>query len=300
MRLSKTDKTKEAYIKRAESIVIRYSREKNIAWDTDYNQFIEWFGDLRPNLRKASWRQYKASLVYYSDFKNCPVKYIIKIKNLNGTLCKTKSNNTSANKVKKITDEEMVELTEYLLTKSNKWDHFLQRWLDVGIITGLRPQEWESAYIQGDVLVVHNAKNTNGRCFAASRMLDLSNLCFDDLRDVDLFLKSLKDRRKQDSFDSIYKACRDRLHYVTRKLWPKRKKYLSLYSARHQFCANAKRMFSKVEVAAMMGHKNEATATEHYGKRVDGVDLPTFILPDPEQVRLVQREEKPVFHKNVQ
>ena len=46
---------------------------------------------------------------------------------------------------------------------------------------------------------------------------------------------------------------------------------ITLYTARHQFSANAKSDgLSKEEVAALMGHASIYTAGEHYGKRRGG------------------------------
>jgi len=72
-------------------------------------------------------------------------------------------------------------------------------------------------------------------------------------------------------FELFYSHCRACLYEATRALWPKRKQHISLYSARHQFAANAKFNGLPLEhIAALMGHASIETATAHYGRRSAG------------------------------
>ncbi|MGD9889291.1 MAG: integrase family protein [Halothiobacillaceae bacterium] len=55
---------------------------------------------------------------------------------------------------------------------------------------------------------------------------------------------------------------------LMRALWPRRKKKISLYSARHQFAADAKSADLMPEmIAALMGYAVTETHQTHYGKR---------------------------------
>jgi integrase len=182
-------------------------------------------------------------------------------------------------------------LTEYFSEQNSKWDSLAISWLQSAIITGLRPQEWETAQLDGFKLIVKNAKNTNGRCFSSHRTLDLSQISEEDYDDIETFISQLNlhVRENNNNFEYVYKQCRNRLYKVTRKLWPGRDKYPALYTGRHQFSANAKRNQNREEVAALMGHKNDATATEHYGKRRHGEEKTDMVRPDPNEVAQVER-----------
>lgn len=290
--ITRTSDTEEKYTKKAIALLSQFEEDHNIPWDSDFSIFKGWLEEKRSDLKKASWRQYRAALVYHLNTINSNQEHISYISNISTAKCKRKSRKTSAQKEKKITQNEMFDLAEYLLEGRSKWDSLICSWLETSIITGLRPQEWESADLDGLYLKVQNAKNTNGRCFSSSRTLDLSQLEEDDYDTIETFMGRLHFvvMEHEGDFQHVYTQCRVRLYEVTRKLWPSRDRYPTLYTGRHQFSANAKKNQSRSNVAALMGHKTDATATEHYGKRVHGEELPTMVLPIPEEVKMVERK----------
>jgi hypothetical protein len=78
------------------------------------------------------------------------------------------------------------------------------------------------------------------------------------------------------------------LSRIVRKRWPNRDSHITLYSLRHQFSANAKASgFTRLEIAAMMGHAVDDTAVVHYGRKRSGFDL-VRISPDPADVARVK------------
>lgn len=73
------------------------------------------------------------------------------------------------------------------------------------------------------------------------------------------------------TFEQYYTRCRKALQRACRQLWPKREYHITLYTGRHQFCANLKVAGrSRAEVAYEMAHGSEETAGTHYGKRRSG------------------------------
>lgn len=65
-------------------------------------------------------------------------------------------------------------------------------------------------------------------------------------------------------------------------LWPRRVQHYVLYSTRHTFAAAAKIIFARAEVAALMGHAVDDTATKHYSRPPKGSKrLPAIELPRP-------------------
>ncbi len=291
MDVTRIKKTEEDYAKKASSLLTRYEKETGKVWDSDFQDFNVWLKSIRSGLMKASWRQYRAALIYYLGSLGADNEQLKLVKNITTAKCKRKSNKTSTQKEKKITQEEMETLVEFFSEQKSKWDSLLISWLQSAIITGLRPQEWETVQLDGFKLIVKNAKNTNGRCFSSHRTLDLSRISEDDYDDLETFISQLNlyVREHGNSFEHVYKQCRNRLYKVTRKIWPGRNKYPALYTGRHQFSANAKKNQNLEEVAALMGHKNNATATEHYGKKVHGEKKTDMVLPDPNEVALVER-----------
>src|SRR3546814_8562436 len=85
----------------------------------------------------------------------------------------------------------------------------------------------------------------------------------------------------QGGFGKLYAGCQRLLYKANRALWPRASRIYSLYSARHQFGANAKQKLSREEVAALMGHITIDTAARHYGRRRVGTPRTTTPKPDP-------------------
>ena len=77
--------------------------------------------------------------------------------------------------------------------------------------------------------------------------------------------------KTDDSWLKYYNGVRLTIHRIVRDIFPNRRKYPSLYSTRHQFAANLKAAeFTKCEIAALMGHAVDTTATMHYGRKRHG------------------------------
>ena len=71
--------------------------------------------------------------------------------------------------------------------------------------------------------------------------------------------------------------------------FPTRKEKISLYSLRHQFSANAKMSgFTREEIAALMGHVVDDTATVHYAKKRSGHSV-CMVMADPEEVKRIRK-----------
>lgn len=91
------------------------------------------------------------------------------------------------------------------------------------------------------------------------------------------------------------KALQDLLGALSRRLWPNRAKHFALYSCRREFIAQAKMVYSPVEVAALVGHSVDRTAQSHYGrvtKSSGGRDI-TLPTPDPDDVARVRENVAP-------
>ena len=73
------------------------------------------------------------------------------------------------------------------------------------------------------------------------------------------------------------------------KLFPKKTK-ITLYSCRHQCIADLKHNgYQLSEIAAIVGHGNDATATEHYGKKRYGRKRGGLPQPNPNDVAKIKQ-----------
>jgi len=315
--VTKNNETKAAYLDRAKSLLERY--EKSVATNS-YQQrdFVKWVVDLKPEISRSTWRQYKASIVWYLELKK-EVDLTNYLKEVSNDGCKDYKNlsianrKTSAKKKKSITEREEECITNYLQDSTNEsfWSKPTLAFFKAILATGLRPDEWQSSVLITEssehstlldlpVLKVKNSKATNGRSHGEFRFLHLGDIDDSDLLYVRIALQYanphsqkgwMTQEGKAESWYEYYKYIRSRLYRVTSKLFPVAVRRVTIYSCRHQFIANLKKAkYSREEIAAMVGHGTDETATTHYGRTKYGrtrKGLPKPNMEDVSRVRLV-------------
>lgn len=286
--MEKTDKTKKEYIRRAKNLLASYKDETFEDWRDNPLQAVQYIAEKRYEWSMSTWRLYKSSLIYFMQNYG-PIEAVQYLTAITSQDCQKNSDRTSSKKTKHIPKEDLQTLLEYIESSNSKYKHLLSLWLKSTILTGLRPIEWDSAYInKNDALYVYNAKNTNDRSFEDQRVLFLDNLSEGQKNIIKLFLEKLNSMKKEKSFDHIYQTCKKNLYLIQNKIWPKRKKKYALYSARHQFISNHKKNdINRQELAALLGHKTTKTASFHYSKGVYGYD--EFLYPIHTKEDIVER-----------
>lgn len=273
-----------------------------------FNTVLWYCKEKAHNYSPSAWRYYRSAFNFYAnnEFNHDRIskEKLTKIKDI---LASTKSGQktyipkrTSANKAKSLNEKDIKALLEKLVSSNNKWSTAVGLWIQAGIIAGLRPIEWSTVEINRDqkgkmFLVVKNAKNTNNRSHGENRTIDLSFLNSEEEKLIDNHIRVAKGFYENGLWKKYYEGCSNLLRIVTRKLWPKRTKYPTLYTFRHQFSANIKASgYTPEEVAALMGHASDQTAQEHYGKKRYGKKGkgPT---PDKNDVKNVKIKTKQKF-----
>lgn len=295
---TRTKKTEDDYIKKSiqsMSFVYKKYKGKEQAEKIKYDVFLNekkytvvplfetvvWFCKNKAhNYKSSTWRYYRSSFLYYAKILLNEEKISnINYEKLKELLEKTKSGEkeflperTSAKKSKYINDKDLKILINELKKSNNKWKVTTIIWIQSGILTGLRPVEWNSAEIIADdnkfIIKVKNAKNTNNRSHGEYRKIDLSYLEKKEKDMIDKQIKIAKNFYEKNIWKEYYEGCSNLLRYTTRKIFKDKKKFPTLYSCRHQFSANIKASgYTTNEVAALMGHASDKTAQEHYGKK---------------------------------
>lgn len=179
---------------------------------------------------------------------------------------------TSGQKAKRLATPDLRRLMGALKDSRSRWGNMTAIWIYAGYLTGLRPAEWATAKVGKNlkgqmVLTVENAKATNARSFGETRDIQLTKMTPKDLACIEEQVRVSNEWHKAGRFEEFYDGCRFLLLGVNKRLWPKRTTHPTLYTSRHMFASNAKSVFSKVEVAALMGHGSADTAGLHYGKK---------------------------------
>ena len=293
MSLSRTAKTEQFYLETASSLLRQFRISTGmVRWSEDPLAFYRWIQDRVESWKPATWRVNRASLVFY--FESAGENELASmIKNIGSERCARVSTNTSAQKAKTLPTSDIKQILDFLEKKPGPSEILLGLWLLAGRITGLRPSEWENAVLEGEKLIVRNAKTTNGRSHGPSRTLLLHDLPGEQKEVVFLFIQGLQKRLSETgSMSRIYGTAKRRLHRICREIWPNRKKYPTLYSGRHQFSADLKRSgVSEEEIAALFGHATVRTAMMHYGRKNYGEDGYAFVQADKTNVESVRKYE---------
>lgn len=299
-RPTRSDSTQASYQRRARDLVRRCRRELVIHDNEalDYRRFVGWLITNKTQWSRPTWRQYKAAVAYMLEIETQLRHDPIAQEALETLLpvdvdgCPATTKRTSGSKLKRFPIKDYRQILRVLEDQPNQWAADLQRWLAAALLTGLRPREWAQAYLttrEGeDALVVVNAKATNQRAHGPTRTILLGGLTHDERALIKKHCERASVFEKAGQFPQFYHGCAAVLSRTVRRLWPKRTEYVTLYSTRHQFSADAKASgLLPEELAALMGHAVDTTATKHYGKKTAGFDM-IRVRPDPKEVAKVR------------
>lgn len=262
--------TVERYKLVASRLITRYARETEKAWEDDPGAFIQWMLKLGTSLAPSTWRQYRRAIEETLGHR-IPEPWMQRLGAFRAHKPKTQRLSTG-NRPKKLPLDDLKSMLHAAQEKRSKWVYTALTCLLATLVTGLRPVEWWDAELEGDWLLVRNAKYSthNGRparAFAPYRHLWIGELRDAERNAIQTFLEVIKTLDYQAA-----KAAMDLALYRLQKgLWPRRKHFYSLYSARHQCIANAKRDGSSSDaLAALVGHLSRETARRHYGRSQAG------------------------------
>lgn len=300
---TRIEKTEQRYRRRTKNLVAQCRKKLNIlnTEHLDYRRFVGWLITQKPNWSRDTWRQYKASVMFFleNEVENgneIASEAMDVLSPVDVTGCLKKTNKTSGTKQKKVPLKEYKAIIKNINDFESPWAEDVERWIGSSLLTGLRPVEWANASIatiDGVIaLIVQNAKATNDRAHGVSRTIYLDGLTDDEINMISKHVERANSFEKAGDYNRFYHGCAATLSRSIKRLWPKRESRITLYSMRHQFSANAKASgFTREEIAALMGHAVDTTATEHYGKKTAGYDM-IRVRPDPKEVAKIRRAFK--------
>jgi integrase len=285
----KSDKTIASYLERSAQIVARFTRETGLCVFKDQFRFEMWLSQKKTTWTQSTWRRYKAGLIVWCD-KEDYASLKIALKNTSNEGCKddkcrlpAKERKTSGKRAKKVSDEELktIKNATKSLPKRSYWAREGMSVFFTCLYTGMRPCELETAEIipgefPGDeVIKITNGKQDKERAHGEFRHLTITDFPSSWKADIRKQLSRSKRTRNATGHKISHKTY---IHHagigfsnLIQRLFPNKDLHITIYTARHQFSANAKRNGkSREQVAAMMGHRTTRTAGLHYGKRRSG------------------------------
>ena len=283
--------TASRYEKVARQWRARYTRETGLEPESDCAAFQAWRWERYTTLSPVSRRQYHAALTYYQGehHPGCMPDPILEGLPDRKTIKKEHGKRTSANKAKSFPPKVGDAVLSALQNAADQakgsvtygvWAYHLFR---AGLRFGLRPVEWRGArfiYLENGELAleVPNAQNSYGRAFGPTRTLIVNekNLKRIDRLALDsaLWLTEQTFHMKDKDYQKILEGAEQQMRFILRSCGTPcqlRNGNITLYTARHQFSANAKSDgLTREEIVALMGHASIGTAGLHYGKRRSG------------------------------
>lgn len=219
---------------------------------------------------------------------------ILKNKNNGGT--KLNSEATSARVAKWFPEFQRGIVLAALSKSHSRYASFLQDYILATIATGHRPLEWyktEKLHEQTDyclILRIWNRKYTNDRSNGLYRTLRWKYMDSNVLAAINRMLQAAAECETEINFDKLLRNSEKYLCVLCGKIFPDAAKGIALYSCRHQFAANMKRIYSKAEVATVLGHASDATAFRAYGviddARESGGSGAISNIPEPDQAEV--------------
>lgn len=248
--------------------------------DRDY---VDWLIEVkRPQLKESSWRQYRCAAAYALEkVGGCePLALASRLRATEPSAANVRSalpRRTSAMKSKRPPQADMDRLNAKILASRSPYRNQLCAYLKAATMTGLRPCEWPSVKLrlQDDTLIVTvtNAKANDLRAHSAERTLMFVRLSRKYVQPLSDWLDAVM--RAGEDYPRLLKALGDALRWFTRRTFPQRSDWPTLYTPRHLFAANAKARYADdpaqlAIVAALLGHSSDATATKHYAKGAGG------------------------------
>ena len=261
----------------------------------------------RSHLAKRTWQVYKSACVAHMEHFAAQTSdpalaqeyrhasSILKVETQTEAL--TRGTQGSSLKGKRVLEDDHNKLVAYLETRRHvdKWAAITQTLCQASYLTGLRPGEWRGAWVErsadGQVLLsVSNAKNTQGRANGDRRHLDLGELTAAEVDLIENMAQAASHYdESEDTWASVQTKVANYLYQTVRKVFGRRKRYLSLYSYRHQFSADSKATWSQQEVAALMGHGSDETAARNYARASVGRKGHSKVKPLQAEVATVRR-----------
>lgn len=163
-----------------------------------------------------------------------------------------------------------VEKDEHILLKrhlTHKGDKCLVAMIEIARIVGCRPIEMMTLKLHDNhQILITGAKKTEDGLRGMDRTLILSPTDYKVVASAIITLHEYKHTQAL-SADQLQSRLQHRLATATKRLWPRRKHQITLYSYRHQMGSDLKASGrSKTEVAAIMGHQS-VDSVSRYGNR---------------------------------
>lgn len=318
-----TEKLYEQKVQQLERRIQRRRKERHVAgenfmlWEepVTLTGLARFFVAEEGNWQAATMRVYRAALLHhFAQFDTLEAReaellvtfededgeeraHRLERNRLRRKAAKKSEPRTSTKKLKTLSRDKLSQLIKRLQATSSQYGEAAADWLTAGALTGLRPCEWQHAEIveveDKTILRVKNAKYTHNRAHGQYRSLDISDVDGPDLTTIRRHISRIKNYASRGAYSQIYKNCRDVLLRASRRVLGNSRRTATLYLGRHLFASDAKNDHDRDEVAALLGHASNETASLHYGRRRYGQRGRLKLKASSDDVAAVKKRNPP-------
>ncbi|KZC02393.1 hypothetical protein AU375_01190 [Methylobacterium radiotolerans] len=276
--------TAKAYRKRGILLLEMATRETGIDPLTSI-QFAEWFLARKDRWSRSTIRTYRASirecLVDIGILMPAKSKHIDAALGLlakvvdpeTGRLAAPRAiktpRRTSAGKRKSLTATEFRAVDVTLVGLRHRYAFLARPYLSYTSLLGLRPSEWPTARIIGTSLVVQNGKNSNGRANGSTRTIELDAYSEGYIQGLSEFIAALARATANGEWRRVHAGIRRALRAasIATGIPGLIRRPVTPYTCRHVAAARLKAAKTRTEVAALLGHATDETASRDYAPR---------------------------------
>jgi hypothetical protein len=277
--------TYEGYVHRGLGLIGRYKHELNIRAsieDIDPRIFANWVLASKFASKRGTWRNYRqAAAAVVRTIPSVHAEEAIGMLNADvqlgageGRSRRSKAHEASGGSAQRMEHTHFLSLKRAILDqRSSKASIALGYWLEAGLRTGLRPMEWELAFIEKSPrehgfrtwLHVVAARGDDGK--PAYRSLDISAFGDEAQEAVERMVALSRTWTSSGQFAVWQREVAKKLRATCEKLFPRMVLPYTLGSLRSQFIANMVSVYSREQVAAMADYVATGEKAEHYRKR---------------------------------
>lgn len=310
-------KTLKAYETDVRSMQRQCIRERGVGMHDSPDEFADWFAQRSPALKKSTFNRYKSALLAVAEVYGLRhLEGLIREIDSTGTQRgrrKACDRKTSEKRAKSINIKDLQKLfppfIDGTISGFNYWKQLSIRAGFAIFHTGMRPIELATAEVveeEGRLSIkVTNAKHDDVRAHGKFRHIPLSQPPAAVVEEICKVVKACSPARgaKGQAISREYFSdhiC-DTFSSYSRSVFPGRQSWPTEYTFRHQFMADMKASkMSRLELAALVGHACDKTASIHYAGRKSGRTrghIPSAKSEEVARVRKVYRKGDPTKWK---
>ncbi|UPJ44558.1 hypothetical protein IVB40_11300 [Bradyrhizobium sp. 40] len=277
--------TYAGYLSRGIGLLARYKHELNIrapTEDVDPRIFANWVLASKSTSTAGTWRNYRqAAVAVIRTIPSIHIEEAIGLLNEDlqvgadeGRSRTPLDGETDGCFAKRMDRLHFLRLRQAALDlKPSKVRFALWNWLNAGMHTGLRPMEWETAFIEriahkdGSQMWLHVVALRGDEEEHAYRSLDITTFSSEAQQAVERMVELSRSWTSFNRFAIWQREVAKLLGSICDEIFPRMALPYTLWSLRYQFIANMASRYDREEVAALTNYVPSDKKAKHYQKR---------------------------------